>query len=54
MQRNKWEDWIDWADDADLEVAWVPLSEESRQKFDLSKAWQFFVKQDGLPYGHRT
>jgi hypothetical protein len=38
---------------ADYEVAWVPLREDIRNlTFDRAKAWDFFNKIEGDPYGH--
>ena len=42
IQRNDWETWKKWALNADFNVAVLPLSEESRNKFNVTKAAEFF------------
>lgn len=32
----------------------MPLSEEYRAKFNVTKAWEFFYQKEGLPYGFRS
>ena len=51
IQRNKWSDWIKWAENADYEVAILPLKEEYRAKFDEKKAYEWFLSVEGLNYG---
>jgi hypothetical protein len=33
-------------------VAWLPLKEEWREKFDVDKAWEFVNNLLGTPFGH--
>ena len=54
IQRNDWETWKKWALNADFNVAVLPLSEESRERFDLKKAEEFFKEMEGLPYGYHN
>ena len=54
IQRNKWEDWIQWAKNAEMNVVLIPLKEEFREIFDLSKAWARFYELQGLDYGFRN
>lgn len=42
IQRNDWETWKKWALNADFNVAVLPLSEESRKKFNVTAAAEFF------------
>jgi len=32
----------------------LPLSDESRAKFDVQKAREFFKKVEGMPYGYHN
>jgi len=54
IQRNKWSDWKVWARNADFHVIHMPLSAESRAKFNESAAQDFFLKTNGLPYGYHN
>ena len=51
IQRTKWSDWLQFAEDASFHVAWLPLREDIRAKFDSDKAREFFFETEGLPYG---
>lgn len=51
VQRNKWSEWAPLAAKSKLNVAYLPLREEYRQKFDEKKALEFFYEIEGLPYG---
>jgi hypothetical protein len=51
IQKNKWDDWIQWAQNADFNIALIPLKEEMRAKFDVDKAWKEFDRLEGTPYG---
>ena len=52
IQRNKWDDWLIWAHNADFNVAILPLREEYRQKFNNTKAMEWFENGiEGLNYG---
>jgi hypothetical protein len=42
IQRNDWETWKKWALNADFNVAVLPLTEESRKKFNTTLAEKFF------------
>jgi len=37
-----------------MNVAVLPLSEESRKKFNVTAAVEFFKKVEGLPYGYHN
>jgi len=37
-----------------MNVAVLPLSEESRKKFDVKKAETFFKSMEGYPYGYHN
>ena len=37
-----------------MSVAVLPLSEESRAKFNVKKAVEFFKGAEGLPYGYHN
>ena len=39
---------------ADFNVAVLPLTQESRERFDLKKAEEFFKEMEGLPYGYHN
>ena len=54
IQRNDWETWKKWAMNAGFNVAVLPLSEESRKKFNQTAAEEFFKKVEGLPYGYHN
>ena len=54
IQRNDWETWKKWALNADFNVAVLPLTQESRERFDLKKAEEFFKEMEGLPYGYHN
>lgn len=54
IQRTLFADWMDYADAADFHVTWMPLSAESRTKFDSAKAWEWFRGVEGLPYGYHN
>jgi len=43
-----------WAENASFHVAHIPLSEDSRAKFDNDKAVKFFESVEGLPYGYHN
>lgn len=54
LQKTKWEQWIKWADNADFNVAHLRLRDEFQSKFDETKAWAWFNKTEGMPYGYRN
>ena len=55
IQRTKWEQWIEWANNADFNVAILPLREEYRKKLDEKKAIEWFTNvAEGLPYGYHN
>ena len=52
IQRNKWDDWVKWAHNADFNVAVLPIREEYRNKFNNTKAMEWFENEaEGLNYG---
>lgn len=54
IQRNKFSQWLEWAKNADFHVAHMPLSPESRAKFNETAARDFFRATEGLPYGYHN
>lgn len=38
------EEWLIEAYDAGEHVAWLPMSDQYREKFNSSKAWEFFYQ----------
>merc|ERR1712032_1393446 len=55
IQRNKWSQWKEWAHNADFHVAFLPLKEEYRKKFNEKKAIKWFEeKAEGLNYGYHN
>ena len=54
VQKTKYDDWLDLAQDGDLEVVWLPLSDDLSTTFDSKKAWSFYAQNEHLPYGYRT
>jgi len=43
-----------WALNADFNVAILPLTEESRKKFNVTAGVEFFKKMEGFPYGYHN
>ena len=55
IQRNKWDDWVQWAHNADFNVALLPIREEYRNKFNNTKALEWFENEvEGLNYGYHN
>lgn len=54
IQKNTFDQWVIWADNADFNVVLIPLSDESRKKFDEAKAWAFFDSMEGHNYGYHN
>jgi hypothetical protein len=54
IQRNKFSEWIKYAENAEFHVTHIPLSAESRKKFNETAAQEFFFKTEGLPYGYHS
>lgn len=54
IQRNKWSQWKKWAHNAGFNVAVLPLSEESRRKYNVTQAAEFFKRMEGFPYGYHN
>ena len=55
IQRNKFKDWVRLAHIADFNVVILPLSEESRKKFNETKAIEWFKNGiEGLNYGYHN
>lgn len=44
IQRTKFSEWIKYAENCDFNVAYLPLSEEMRKKFNETSATEFFNK----------
>lgn len=51
LQRTPFKTWIQQAKDASFNVAWLPLSEQAAQRFDVPAATTWFEAHEGLPYG---
>jgi len=51
IQCNKWQQWLEWCNVANNSVVWVPLSAESRAKFNETAAWEFINAHIDLDYG---
>jgi len=54
LQRTKWETWKQQASDASFNVAILPVRAEYAAAFDEAKAWEWFRKSEGMPYGYRN
>ena len=55
IQRNKFDDWIKWAYAADFNVILLPIREEYRNKFNNTKALEWFENEvEGLNYGYHN
>lgn len=54
LQRTKWEDWKRQANNADFNVVHMRLRDEYANKFDEKKAWEWFDKTKGMPYGYKN
>jgi hypothetical protein len=54
LQRTKWEDWKRQAHNADFNVVHMRLRDEWQSKFDEKRAWDWFNKTAGMPYGYRN
>jgi hypothetical protein len=52
QQCTPFDRWIAQADNATFSVVWVPLSEQSRQTFNATAAWDFINGDLGLDYGY--
>jgi hypothetical protein len=54
IQKIKYREWLKYAHDTDKLVAYVPLKEEYRAKFDEKKAVEFFNSVEGLSFGYHN
>ena len=54
IQRTPWDQWLKWAEDASFHVVHLPLSADSRAKFDEKAAQDWFLGVEGLPYGYHN
>jgi hypothetical protein len=55
IQKNKWKTWLQWANNADFNVAILPLKDEIRQKFNVEKALAWYNNGiEGLNYGYHN
>jgi hypothetical protein len=54
IQRTPLAKWLEQAENADYNVAHLPLRDEYRQKFDVQNAIDFFLTVEGLPYGYHN
>ena len=54
IQKTKWDDWIDMSKRAQYNVVLLPLSDESRSKFNASAALDYFRSVEGVPYGYHN
>jgi len=51
VQCTEYTKWIYQARKASMQVVWLPLKEELREKFDNDNAYKFFKSNEGLNYG---
>lgn len=51
IQRTPYKQWLEWADNAGYQVTILPLKPEIRQKFNTTKAYEWFQRVEGVPYG---
>jgi len=54
IQRTPYRKWIRQAREASFNVVWLPLSEESAEKFNTRAAKNWFSDHEGLPYGYHN
>ena len=54
IQRTRFKEWIKFAEDASFHVTFMPLSDESRAKFNQTAAEEWFYQVEGLPYGYHN
>jgi hypothetical protein len=54
IQRNTWKEWKKYAHNAGFNVAVLPLSPESRAKFNVTAAVEWFKSVEGMPYGYHN
>mmetsp|Transcript_7462 Transcript_7462/g.22084 ORF Transcript_7462/g.22084 Transcript_7462/m.22084 type:complete len:553 (-) Transcript_7462:18-1676(-) len=55
VQRNSFKDWMDYAEAADYNVVHLKLSDDSKERFNASKARETFENDfEGLLYGYPT
>jgi hypothetical protein len=54
VQKTPYATWIKQAQDADMQVLWVPLSEEARARYDEQKVSDYFKSVEGFDYGFKT
>jgi len=54
IQKTLFKDWLVYAEAADFHVVHMPLSKESRAKFDEKAASQWYRTVEGLPYGYHN
>lgn len=54
IQRNTWKEWKQYAINAGFMVAVLPLSAESKAKWNQSAAEEWFRRMEGEPYGYHN
>jgi hypothetical protein len=54
IQKTKWDEWIAMSIRAQYNVVLLPLSDESRSKFNVSAALDYFRSVEGVPYGYHN
>jgi hypothetical protein len=54
IQKTKWDEWIAMSRRAQYNVVLLPLSDESRSKFNVSAALEYFRSVEGVPYGYHN
>ena len=54
IQRNTYDLWTQLIEEEQESTTWLPLRDEYSKKFDTEKAWEFFNKVNGTPYGYPT
>ena len=51
IQKTRYSEWIKRAEFSDYHVIWLPLSSESREKFNEASTKKWFNKHEGKTYG---
>jgi len=54
IQKTPYRTWLKQAEEAGYNVVWVPLSKQSRARFNETAAVAFFQSNEGLDYGYRN
>lgn len=54
IQRTPYRTWVQYAKNADMNIVWLPLKDEYREKFDEKAALEWFEGIETLPYGYHN